>query len=162
MIRKVQPSDAQAIASIYNDYIENTTITFETAPVSTDEMRERIETISANYPYWVCEEEGQVVGYCYASSWKKRCSYRLTVETTVYIAPSFHGKGIGVALMERLLDELKAASFHAAIACIALPNPASVGLHEKLGFKQVSEFKEVGYKFDQWLDVGDWEKILTS
>ena len=161
MIRTVRPDDAQDIASIYNDYIEHTTITFETTPVSTVEMRERIATISAQYPYFVYEESGKTIGYCYASTWKKREAYRHTVESTVYIETAFQGRGIGEMLMRRLIDELKTASFHAVIACITVPNPASVHLHEKLGFRRVSEFKEVGYKFGQWLDVGDWELILT-
>jgi phosphinothricin acetyltransferase len=161
MIRNVQPNDARDIALIYNYYIEHTTITFETKPISVEEMRDRISVISEKFPYLVYEEEGKVIGYCYASTWKKRESYRHTVESTVYIDASFHGKGIGQTLMKRLIDELKSTSFHAIIACIAIPNPSSVKLHEKLGFKQVSDFKEVGYKFDQWIDVGDWELIIN-
>lgn len=160
MIRKVQPDDAQDIALIYNHYVEHTTITFETNPVSTDEMSERISTISGKYPYFVYEEAGKVAGYCYASSWKKKEAYCNTVESTIYIDTSFQGKGIGLALMNKLTNELKARSFHAIIACITVPNPSSIGLHEKLGFKKVSEFREVGYKFDRWLDVSDWELLL--
>jgi phosphinothricin acetyltransferase len=162
MIRVVQPGDAQDIASIYNDYVEHTAITFETKPVSPEEMRERITSISKQYPYFVYEVSGKTIGYCYASTWKKREAYRHTVESTVYLEASFQGQGIGELLMRRLIDALKAASYHAVIACITVPNPASVRLHEKLGFRRVSEFKEVGYKFGRWLDVGDWEMILKG
>ncbi len=160
MIRVVKPEDAYNIVLIYNHYVENTTITFETNPVPTEEMRDRIFAITEKYPYFVYEESGEVVGYCYASLWKKKEAYRYTVESTVYIDAAFQGKGIGKMLMEKLISELRKKSFHAIIACITTPNPSSVKLHEKLGFKQVSEFREVGYKFGQWLNVGDWELLL--
>ncbi|MDR0714115.1 MAG: GNAT family N-acetyltransferase [Bacteroidales bacterium] len=160
MIRKALPNDAKDIAALYNYYVENTTITFETNPVSVKEMQERILTISQTYPFLVYEASGEIAGYCYASPWKKRRAYRHTVESTIYIRHSAQSKGIGVALMRALMEELKGMSVHAIIACIALPNPQSAGFHEKLGFRQVSCFKEVGYKFDQWIDVGDWELLL--
>ena len=160
MIRKVKPEDAPDIALIYNYYIENSTITFETNPVSTEEMACRIADISEKYPYFVYEESGKVVGYCYASSWKKKAAYSKTVESTIYIAKEFQGKGFGDTLMNKLINELREKSFHAIIACITIPNPISVKLHEDLGFRQVSDFMEVGYKFGRWLDVGDWELLL--
>jgi phosphinothricin acetyltransferase len=160
MIRKATPEDAAGIVNIYNYYVENTTVTFETEPVSTEEMRNRIVSVSENYPCLVYEENGNVAGYCYAGLWKKRYAYRHTVESTVYIDKNFQQKGIGKALMIKLLEELRKFNLHAVIACITIPNEKSVSLHEKLGFRQVSEFKEVGYKFERWLDVGDWEFIL--
>ena len=160
MIRKVKQDDAHDIALIYNYYIENSTITFETETVSTEEMSERITAISGKYPYFVHEESGKVVGYCYVSQWKKKAAYNKTVESTIYIDKTFQGKGIGHALMNKLINELRENSFHAIIACITTPNPTSVRLHEELGFRQVSEFKEVGYKFEKWLNIGDWELIL--
>jgi phosphinothricin acetyltransferase len=160
MIRNVKPEDAHDIALIYNHYIENSTITFETAPVSGEEMSGRIADISEKYPYFVYEESGKVVGYCYVSSWKKKAAYQKTVESTIYIDEAFQGKGLGRALMNKLIDELREKSFHAIIACITIPNPTSVKLHEELGFEQVSKFGEVGFKFGKWLDVGDWELLL--
>ena len=160
MIRKVKPEDARDIALIYNYYIEKSTITFETEPVSHEEMAGRIADISEKYPYFVYEESGKVVGYCYVSSWKKKAAYQKTVESTIYIDKDFQGKGIGRILMNKLINELREKSFHVVIACITTPNPTSVKLHEELGFKQVSEFREVGYKFGKWLDIGDWELIL--
>ena len=160
MIRYVQSADAAHITLIYNYYIENTAISFETCPLSTEGICDRITQISEKYPYFIYEIDGRVVGNCFASQWKKRDAYRNTVESTVYVDIAFQGRGIGRALMGRLIEELKIRSFHAIIACITIPNPASTTLHEKLGFRQVSVFREVGYKFDRWLDVGDWELLL--
>ena len=162
MIRKVKSEDAHDIAMIYNYFIENSTITFETDPVSTEEMSERIAAISKKYPYFVYEDEvsGKIAGYCYVSSWKKKAAYQKSVESTIYIDKAFQGKGIGSTLMNKLINELREKSFHAVIACISIPNPSSIKLHEELGFIQVSEFKEVGYKFEKWIDVGDWELLL--
>ena len=160
MIRKVKPDDAHNIALIYNYYIENSAITFETVSVSSEEMACRIADISGRYPFFVFEESGRVVGYCYVSSWKKKAAYSKTVESTVYIDRDYQGKGIGRALMKELIDELRAKSFHAVIACITIPNPSSIKLHEEIGFRKVSEFREVGNKFGKWLDVGDWELLL--
>jgi phosphinothricin acetyltransferase len=160
MIRKATPEDAAPIAAIYNYYLENTTITFETDAVSTVEMRRRIAEISAGYPFTVYESDGRVTGYCHANMWKKKHAYRSTVESTVYVDSAFLGRGIGSELMTALIEELRRLSFHAVIACITTPNPTSVGMHEKLGFRQVSSFSEVGFKFGRLLDVGDWELIL--
>ena len=160
MIRKVRPDDALDIALIYNYYVENSTITFETSPVSTEEMAKRISDISEKYPYLVYEESGNIVGYCYVSLWKKKAAYSKTVESTIYIIKEFQGKGIGYALMNKLIEVLREKSFHAVIACITIPNPTSIKLHEKLGFRKVSEFREVGFKFEKWLDIGDWELLL--
>jgi len=160
MIRKVIPEDASDIASIYNYYVSETSITFETEQVSIPEMMQRILDISGQFPYLIYEEAGRILGYAYASSWKKRNAYRHTVESTIYLDSAAHGRGVGSLLMEALLDELKRSSIHAVIACISLPNPSSIKLHEKLGFRQVSCFKEVGFKFNRWIDVGDWERLL--
>jgi len=161
MIRPVTSDDAAAIASLYNYYIENTTITFETEPVSVSEMCARITDISSKYPYFVYEENGTVSGYCYANVWKKKHAYHTTVESTVYVDKDRQRRGIGEALMNVLIKELKDRQFHAIIACITTPNPESIRIHEKLGFRQVSAFREVGLKFKQWLDIGDWELILV-
>ena len=160
MIRKVKPEDAHDIALIYNFYIENSTISFETNPVSTEEMANRITYISEKYPYFVYVDSGKIVGYCYATQWKKRAAYSKTVESTIYIVKDSQRQGIGSILMNRLINELRENSFHAIVACITIPNPSSVRLHERLGFRQASEFKEVGCKFGEWLDVGDWEMLL--
>ena len=159
MIRKVKIDDTEQICEIYNHYILNTSITFEENTVAENEMKERIEKVSANYPWLVYEERNKVLGYAYATEWRTRPAYRNSVEVTIYLNPNTVGKGIGVKLYKVLLDQLKAMNFHAIIGGIALPNPGSIALHEKLGFQQAAHFKEVGYKFKKWVDVGYWELI---
>ena len=160
MIREATPRDARAIVEIYNEYIERGVETFETEPLSEEEMRARVVAIAADYPYLVYEEGGEVIGYCYAHAWKERAAYRYTLETTVYLAPRHRGRGIGRALMERLIEACRDEGYHALVACITVPNEASIALHERLGFRRVSLFREVGRKFDRWLDVADYELIL--
>ena len=162
MIRKAELKDAPAIRDIYNEYVVKSDATFETDPVTVEQMEERISHISHDYPYFVYEEAGQVIGYSYAHPWKERAAYRFTLETTVYISPSHKGKGVGLKLMERLISECKERGFHALIACITEGNEASNNLHLKLGFRQVSKFDQVGMKFDRWLGVVDFELILDK
>ncbi|MFZ1080951.1 MAG: N-acetyltransferase family protein [Candidatus Kryptoniota bacterium] len=160
MIRSVGLSDAQSICDIYNEYIKNSTVTFEEIPVLLGEMMGRIEAATKNYPWLVYETEKKVVGYIYGRSWRERAAYRNSVEAGIYLHPEFIGKGIGSELMKHILKILKEKSFHAVISGIALPNQASVALCEKFGFKKVAHFKEVGYKFNKWIDVGYWQLIL--
>lgn len=160
MIRPVQPTDAPALAAIYNPYVRDTLITFEEEPVSVAEMGARIAKVTATYPWLVWEEDGAVLGYAYASTWRTRHAYRFAVETTVYLAQGHHGKGRGAALYEALLAELKQRGFHSALGCLGLPNDPSVRLHEKLGFKKVGHMTEAGWKFGAWVDVGFWERML--
>lgn len=160
MIRFVELKDTEAICNIYNYYVENTIITFEEEQVAIQEMEKRIVDISSNYPYFVYEEDDEILGYAYASTWKARSAYRYSVELSVYLNKDKKGFGIGKKLYTHLLDELKTRGIHRAMGCITLPNEKSVDLHEKLGFKKVAEFHEVGYKFDQWIDVGYWEYEL--
>ena len=161
MIRPATTRDAEAVARIYNHYIANTTITFEEQAITSPQMAERIGKVAlASLPWLVAEHDGRVDGYAYATQWKERSAYRFSVEITVYLAPEAVGRGIGSALYEALFAELDKRGVHAAIGGIALPNPASVALHEKLGMKQVAHFEQVGFKFGQWLDVGYWQKTL--
>lgn len=160
MIRSAIVSDAKAICDIYNHYVHNTIITFEEEPVSVAEMQNRIVEVTDSLPWLVLEEQGDVIGFAYASKWKSRCAYRFCVESTVYLAPHLTGRGNGRQLYEALISDLRSRSLHSVVAGIALPNPASVALHEKMGFEKVAHLKEVGWKFDQWIDVGYWELIL--
>lgn len=161
MIRKVKQEDAAAIAAIYNDHVKHTCVTFEDEEVSVAEMQKRISEISSHYLYLVYEaENGEIAGYCYAHGWKEKQAYRLTAETTIYIAPAFQRQGIGKALMNELIVKCREAGLHVLIACITYPNPGSEKLHVGLGFQQVSRFHEVGYKFGQWLDIYDFELRL--
>jgi phosphinothricin acetyltransferase len=160
MIRACIAADAAAIAEIYNHYVRETVVTFEETPVSAAEMAQRIGDIGARFPWLVSEEGDAVVGWAYAAAWKTRSAYRFSVETTVYLATGHQGRGIGTALYRTLLDELRARGLHSAVGGIALPNPSSVALHEKLGFRKIAHFAEVGRKFDGWVDVGYWQLIL--
>lgn len=163
MIRSATTHDAEAISAIYNHYVLNTAITFETDAVATADMAERIrEAIHAGLPWLVCEQDGRVVGYAYASKWKGRCAYRYSVESSVYVAEAHAGQGIGSRLYEALITQLRAANIHVVIGGIALPNPGSVALHERFGFGKVAQFREVGFKFDRWIDVGYWQRIVQD
>ncbi len=160
MIREINVADASQICGIYNYYIENTVITFELEPVDVAEMTRRISEITKIYPWIVYEENGEIIGYAYASGWRSRPAYRSTAETTVYLKKGYERKGIGSELYSELLNRKKHRNFRIAIGCITMPNDASVLLHEKFGFTKVGHFPEVGYKFEQWLDVGFWQLKL--
>ncbi len=160
MIRLPHPGDEAAICRIYNHYIANTTVTFGTEPVTEKEMAAEIAAVSDQCPWVVWMDDGHLLGYAAASEWKSRCAYRFSVETTIYLDPEAGGKGIGTELYADLLERVRAAGHHSALGGIALPNPASVALHEKLGFEKVGHLREVGWKFDQWVDVGYWQKIF--
>lgn len=161
MIREAQAQDAEAIAAIYNHYVCNTTVSFELEAVAAAEITRRIEAVrAACLPWLVVEHEGKVAGYAYATKWRERQAYRTSVECSVYLDAGVHGRGLASALYEELLRRLAALGVHAAIGGIAQPNPASVRLHEKFGFEQVAMFREVGRKFDRWVDVGYWQRLL--
>lgn len=160
-IRNVTLNDAKAICEIYNYYVENTAVSFEVQPVSESEMRNRISNnINFGYPYYVGEVQGQLVGYCYIHRWGNRCAYATTQEVSIYLDVKETRKGYGSLFFEHLLKNVDNEKVHTLIAGICIPNEVSVRLHEKFGFKQVSLFKEVGRKFNQWLDVGHWQLNL--
>lgn len=104
--------------------------------------------------------DGDVIGYAYASKWKGRCAYRFAVETSVYVDSSARGAGVGTVLYEALFAALRGRGIHAAIGGIALPNEASIALHERFGMKKVAHFEQVGFKFGRWIDVGYWQRLL--
>ena len=160
MIRPVASADAPRIAAIYNHHVRETIITFEEQPVADEEMARRIAETTAGYPWLVSELDGALIGYANASSWKRRSAYRYAVESTIYLAPNFHGRGLGSELYRALIADMRARGFHCAIGGVALPNPASIALHEKLGYKHIGQFREVGWKFGRWVDVGYWELLL--
>ena len=166
MIRPVIPADAAAICGIYNYYIENTAISFEEKPLQTHEMEERIRKISANYPYLVWEEEsgqsasGEINGYTYANTWRERSAYRYAAELSIYVKDGLQGRGMGKRLFEKLLVDIRKTNIHVLVAGIVLPNDRSVAFHEKAGFIKTAHFKEIGFKFNKWHDVGYWELLL--
>jgi L-amino acid N-acyltransferase YncA len=162
-VRPATRDDAAAMARIYNYYVGQTIVTFEEVAVTANDFERRVEEVQAgSLPWLVAEQGSEIVGYAYASNWKRRYGYRFSVEVTVYLDPTSARRGIGTRLYAQLLLLLKAAGIRVAIGGIALPNDASVILHEKFGFKKVAHFKEVGIKFDQWIDVGYWQLSLQS
>lgn len=161
MIRDVVPGDAWYIRRIYNYYITQTTITFEETPVSEAEIQTRIRTITTiPLPWLVWSEQDQVVGYAYARPWQTRSAYRYTVESSVYVEQTWQGQGIGRQLYQTLLERLSDLGIHTIVGSIALPNPSSIALHDKLGFFSAGRFKQVGFKFNQWIDVEYWQRLL--
>lgn len=160
MIRDASPADAPAICAIYNPYVASTVITFEETPVTAEAMAERIADIQRAHAWLVAEVNGEIAGYAYGGPWRTRTAYRYATETTIYLAPGHAGRGLGRTLYEALLADLARRGYHCAMGGVALPNPASVALHEKVGFAQVAHFREVGRKFDRWIDVGYWQRAL--
>jgi L-amino acid N-acyltransferase YncA len=162
-IRVAEAEDGAVLARIYNHYIATTVVTFEEAAVSAADMSARVAEISAGkLPWLVAQSPAGVSGFAYASRWKGRCAYRYSVESTVYLEPSAIGRGLGMALYSTLLARLEELGCHAVIGGIALPNQASVALHEKLGMQKVAHFAEVGFKFGRWVDVGYWQRVFPG
>lgn len=160
-VRPVHSGDIAAITRIYNGYILSSTATFETEPVTEPDMEHRVAMVGAAGGTWlVCDDHGVVVGYSYSHPWKERAAYAHTFETTVYVDPEHHGRGIGTALMQALISSCRSAGVHALVACITAENVRSISLHERLGFRRVSSFSEVGRKFGRWLGVVDCELLL--
>jgi phosphinothricin acetyltransferase len=161
MIRPIKNSELSSIKDIYNYYIRETTVTFEESEITKEEILSRVQKVKSDgLPWLVIEENEQVIGYSHATKWKERSAYRNSVEISVYLLHTVHGRGLGSQLYEALFRELKKRDFHLAIGGITLPNAASIALHEKFGMKKVAHFKEIGFKFNKWLDVGYWQKTL--
>lgn len=161
-IRFASLGDAAAVRDIYAHYVLDTTITFEEAVPTVEEMRERIAENCACYPYLVYEEGGEVVGYAYAYRQMKRAAYRFGVTTAIYLRDGRQGGGRGRRLYGRLLGLLARQGVWNAYALIALPNAPSLGLHKRFGFIQAGYFERIGYKMGKWLDVVCLAKCLRD
>ena len=160
-VRIARPEDVRAIVDIYNHYVLTTTITFEEQALLESDMALRVSSIAAaGLPWLVAEVEGAVVGYAYAGKWNARSAYRYSVESTVYVAHDRRTKRVGSTLYEDLIARLKLAGYHTLIGGIVIPNEARVRLHERFGFVKTALFREVGFKFGRWLDVGYWQRNL--
>jgi L-amino acid N-acyltransferase YncA len=159
-IRFAQPDDAAGIVAIYGPYCDGSVISFELTAPTVEQMRERVERITKQYPWLVCEVDGEIAGYVYACQHRERAAYRWAVDVAVYIAPQHQRRGIGQALYTVLFQILRAQGYFKAYAGVTLPNPGSVGLHEAVGFKPLAVYRGVGHKFGKWLDVGWWELDL--
>jgi phosphinothricin acetyltransferase len=161
VVRAAAAQDAEAVARIYNHYVAETIVTFEEEAVTASEMSRRIQEVQgASFPWLLAERGGAVLGYVYATVWRPRRAYRFSTEVTVYVAPGQGRRGIGSGLYASLLPALRDRGLHAAMGGIALPNDASVAFHEKFGFKKVAHFEQAGFKFNRWIDVGYWQRIL--
>lgn len=152
-IRLATDMDASQILNIYKPYITDTVITFENKVPSVEEFKERMKNIQSKYPWFVCEIDGRIVGYAYASKFHERIAYEWSVDFSIYIEQSFHGKRIGKALYYALLNTLKMQGFCNAYAIITSPNVKSEAIHKSLGFKEMGTAKKSGYKMGKWLDV---------
>jgi L-amino acid N-acyltransferase YncA len=161
-IRLATTADAAAIAAIYGPYCTDSRISFEEIAPDAREMARRIEGEKPGYhPWFVAEADGAMLGYAASSPFRTRPAYRWSVETGLYLAPDAQGQGLGRALLERLIALLERQGYVAVIGAIALPNPASVALHEKLGFSHVGAYRGTGFKQGEWLDVGLWQRDLA-
>jgi L-amino acid N-acyltransferase YncA len=154
--------DAEAIAAIYAPFVTDTAVSFEDEPPTADQMARRIEQLTRTHPWLVAEDGGEILGYAYACPHRERAAYRWATEVTVYVDPRHHRRGAGRTLYEALLAALAEWGYRTALAVIALPNDASVGLHEACGFKPVGVLKRIGFKFDRWWDVGWWQLDLAD
>jgi phosphinothricin acetyltransferase len=161
-IRLAVPADAAGIAEIYRPIVESTFISFEVQPPGAEEMGRRIAATLEEHPWLVCVHRGAIAGYAYASRHRTRAAYQWSVDTSAYVHADYRRRGVGRALYESLFPILIAQGFVNAYAGIALPNPASVGLHEAVGFRPVGVYRNVGYKLGAWHDVGWWERSLQE
>jgi len=163
-IRAALPDDAEQIASIYAPIVRDTAISFELVPPSAEEMRGRIAAVTVALPWLVGVDAatGSVVGYAYAGRHRDRAAYRWSVDSTIYVDASHRGRGVARLLYTALFTDLAALGYFQVFAGIALPNAASVGLHEALGFSPIGVYRAVGYKCGNWRDVGWWQKALRT
>ena len=151
--------DAAACTAIYAPFVTDSVASFELEPPDEAEMARRISEYGASHAWFVAETEGQVIGYAYGSPHRTRAAYASSCDVGIYVDPGSSRQGVGKALYAALLEKL-ARSYHAALAGIVLPNPASVALHEAIGFEHLGTYREVGWKHGAWHDVGWWQRLL--
>jgi L-amino acid N-acyltransferase YncA len=161
LIRPARADDATACAELYAPYVRDTVISLEAVAPDEPEFASRIARITASHPWLIAELDGRTVGFAYASQHRERAAYRWAADTTVYLDRDHHRRGIGRALYEQLFSRLRTQGMHVACAGITLPNEASVGLHESLGFKAVGVYRRIGFKMGSWRDVGWWQLDLV-
>ena len=162
IIRPVEVKDAAAIAAIYSPNVTTNAVSFEVEPPNAAEMTRRLVATTATHPWLVCERSGKLVGYVYAGTHLARAAYQWSVNVSVYIDARGHRGGVGRALYTSLFALLRLQGFYNAYAGITLPNAGSVGLHEAMGFQPVGVYRQVGYKFGAWHDVGWWSLDLQE
>ncbi|KTE01202.1 MAG: arsinothricin resistance N-acetyltransferase ArsN1 family B [Sphingopyxis sp.] len=159
-IRPATSADAARCAEIYAPYVTDNWVSFECDPPDAVEMAQRIENYGASHGWLVAEVEGKIAGYAYGSPHRTREAYATSADVAVYLDTAFARAGIGRQLYEALFPILADRNIHAIFAGIALPNDASIGLHEAMGFTPVGIYREVGWKMGGWRDVGWWQRLL--
>lgn len=162
LVRLATPEDAAGILAIYAPYIANTSFTFETELPSVNDFAERIRNYLIQWPWLVCEANGMITGYAYATRYRERTAYQWCVESSIYIHDDFQKAGIGKILYTALFEILKRQGFNNVYAVINLPNEKSVAFHEKLGFHYFATYEKVGYKLGKWKNVGWWQLSLNT
>lgn len=162
MIRLATVHDAEQIQAIYAPNVRQTAISFELVPPTVDDMQERICKTLEHFPWLVCEHQAEIQGYAYASAHRSRAAYQWSVDVSVYVHAQARRHGVGRAVYSSLFKLLELQGLYNAYAGITLPNPASVGLHESLGFWPVGIYRAVGYKLGAWHDVGWWQLALRQ
>ncbi len=163
LVRDADPDgDGAACAAVYGPAVLGSVASFEERAPSAGEMSARIAATRRRWPWLVAEHDGELAGYAYGAEHRGRAAYRWAIDVSVYVTPAHHRHGVGRALYRELLPRLRDQGFHVACAGIALPNPASVGLHESIGFQPVGVYREIGFKFGAWWDVGWWQLTLRE
>lgn len=162
IIRMAKKSDAAELLNIYAPYVRSTAITFEHAVPTIKEFSDRMKKTLSKYPYLVAVKDEEIFGYAYASTFKNRAAYDWAVETTIYVKQEIRKRGVGKKLYQTLEDVLKRQNICNLYACIAYPNPASIGFHEHLGYQTIGHFSKCGYKFETWYDMIWMEKIIAE
>jgi len=161
-IRPAVLDDLPALVGVYNHYVINSHVTFDTHPFTVEQRASWFDQFADAGPHrlLVADADGACAGYASSHAFRAKPAYDTSVETTAYVAPDWLGQGIGRLLYRTLLDELEAEPLHRAYGGIAQPNAASVALHESLGYTLVGTYREVGFKFDRYWDVSWYEKTL--
>ena len=162
LIRVAEERDAQAIADVYAPAVSDHATSFELTPPDAAEMKRRIAAVLTQHPWLICESSKTVAGYVYATTHRERAAYRWSVDVAAYVRPEAHRRGIARALYSALFEILALQGYRNAYAGITLPNPASVAMHEAMGFKRVGVYHQVGYKFGKWHDVAWFERKLAE
>ena len=161
-IRMAEPEDVLGMLEIYSPFVKNSAVTFEVLPPPEEEFQTRVEAVLREAPWLVCMSGSTVAGYAYAGSHRKRAAYQYTRELSVYVRPDFQRRGIASGLYATLIEILNLQGYSNALIGITLPNPSSVGFHEKMGFRPVGVYHRVGVKLGQFYDVGWWEMSLSD
>jgi len=161
-VRRATPADMAAVCDIVNFYIATTTVNFRMEPQTAREWEADLRSYRDRYPWLVADVDGHVAGVAYSIPWKPRNAYDWCAESTVYVAAGHRGLGLGSALCSRLLTSLESQGFRSVVAVIGLPNDASVGLHESLGYVHAGTIRRAGYKLGGWHDVGFWQREFTT